>query len=798
MAGKNLLFIFLILGLQPVLADSFDDGVRYLGANRYRDAVQAFKNAIEEDKRAADSWYYLGYILMMSGEFEPAYQNYLKALSTGSRMEVIGEGMDRVMLELQKNLPSDQLQALQEEALKREIYTAPAVYYRLVQLRTEENWQASIELMNTAMASETFKVGTRFLKTYLANAHFLASAAYSRLNDTTNAMEQARIALGYDANLQPAREAYERLSAQARKRYRYQSDLARQAMSAADYVKARTHWEKAMQEMPGESEAIRGVEVARMAQASQEAQQRGEALLRDGKLEKAIQELTFAVNAYADNFAARNLLSDAQKRLLEKMNLQSQRKEEAENREQGFIQALSQAQNALRHKRFDEALALFQRSLELEPSHADAKKGLEEARYQLELETRLNEADRMVSEQKYEMALKTIEELEKSGYSSNHLTELKAPTLFALKKYEELLSLARGVTSYQPQNTQYLYYIAISSNNLFEAGRMPDGFEVYEETLKKIQSLDASFIDVNTRIWKIRQQRWAPILGILLFLGLILSILIWHFKTRDGRRKQKFLDQVEDALKKNNWTRLKSLYDEYLAIELDARETMRLLPTFALALVEMEEFDEAQKVCAKILGAMPEHRQTRIQNARALFGRGFFPQNALKHFRELLDSEYRTEENTRFAGEQVVEQEFRGEDAIPILKHYLALDSSPTKARQMLLGMVHREKRMDKQVVELMLLEIQHSPKDVRLRLKLAEHFLEKGDTEECIRLCEEVINLDVTDKKLHKILMDAYKAQNNLSSLKPIYDSLIQTYPNSIVIQEASAKLGILLSGRN
>jgi predicted Zn-dependent protease len=58
------------------------------------------------------------------------------------------------------------------------------------------------------------------------------------------------------------------------------------------------------------------------------------------------------------------------------------------------------------------------------------------------------------------------------------------------------------------------------------------------------------------------------------------------------------------------------------------------------------------------------------------------------------------------------------------------------------------------------------------------------------------VINLNATERKLHEILYGAYEHQKNLEALLPLYNSLLELYPNSIVLQEAQNKI-LLVTGR-
>ena len=98
--------------------------------------------------------------------------------------------------------------------------------------------------------------------------------------------------------------------------------------------------------------------------------------------------------------------------------------------------------------------------------------------------------------------------------------------------------------------------------------------------------------------------------------------------------------------------------------------------------------------------------------------------------------------------------------------------------------------KLEFRIDELLKAQVQYDAKDTKSRLQLAEYYLSKRQIEDCISLCEEVINLNVTEKKLHVLLFSAYEKMGNIEELTPIYQSLLEVYPNSTVLQQANNKI--------
>ena len=110
--------------------------------------------------------------------------------------------------------------------------------------------------------------------------------------------------------------------------------------------------------------------------------------------------------------------------------------------------------------------------------------------------------------------------------------------------------------------------------------------------------------------------------------------------------------------------------------------------------------------------------------------------------------------------------------------------------RKLLIEQLDKEKIITPQLLQVLQMEVEYNKSDTRCRIRLAEYFLKKKKLDDCIKLCEEVINLDINDKKLHPILYSAYEEMNDLNALRPLYESLLQLYPNSITLQEAQNKI--------
>ena len=250
------------------------------------------------------------------------------------------------------------------------------------------------------------------------------------------------------------------------------------------------------------------------------------------------------------------------------------------------------------------------------------------------------------------------------------------------------------------------------------------------------------------------------------------------------------MNAVHGAANAKDYQKLAFIYDDLDSVPLPMDEILRTLPTFMHALVEVGRFDEALKIGPKVLGSMPQHQQVLLLMARAYFELKIFNPGVMKYYEALFVSDQLTDEIVDWVGNRIVGQDMDNEKTLPVIWRYFDLHPENDKCRKILLKHLKEEDSISRRLVEMMEAEIKYNPREVNCRLRLAEYHLERQQFETSIRYCEEVINLNPTDRKLHEILYDAYAKQDNLPALEPIYNSLLKLYPNNIVLQETQNKI--------
>ena len=73
---------------------------------------------------------------------------------------------------------------------------------------------------------------------------------------------------------------------------------------------------------------------------------------------------------------------------------------------------------------------------------------------------------------------------------------------------------------------------------------------------------------------------------------------------------------------------------------------------------------------------------------------------------------------------------------------------------------------------------------DPDFMLGVANVYLKMRQFDDCLNLCEHVINMDINNQYVHSILLDAYKFQNRLPELLDIYANFLQNNPYNVAFQ--------------
>ena len=783
---RNLVLFILSCSL---VFGSYQKGLDEFRLHRYKDAHDSFLNALKNKEMPGESAYYLGKIFLMGQEMKKAYKYFLMAFKYESQNNELSRDFQTCVEELRNALPFDEFHELYTQAYQKGIYPIPCVYYRVKNLQNRLDFSEILATYEVVKDAPSFQIGKRFYGDSLAFIQYYAALGYVKVADNTiKAIEAAKLSIKADSNLTIARKLLQTLQTKQATELNGFLTPARKKFIDRDFDSSEELFMKAFAVDPQSQEAKQGIEKSRLAKQSFVSLDEAKKLYAEARFELALKKLKFATTAYPDNFEAVNLREEIKGKIQEKLNIQQQQDETEKNEEREYLSLMSEGSNYINGNEFQRAIDSFSKALKIKPDSTKAQSGLELSKAKFQVYNVFQEGLKSLEKGDFSNAIKSLEEVQRKEVSFEGLASAIIEAHYLAENYEKVIQLSTERLKLVPNDTHIMYFLGRSYEATIsvEESRLNDALRTYSN----IASIKSPYLDTDDRRRKLLKLKYAPMAGILVAVLLILFIFGWLYKTRGVRKSNKFANAVHEAANAKDYKQLAIIYDDLNSVALPFDETLRTLPTFMHALVEVGRYDEALKIGPKVLGSMPQHQQVLLLMARAYFELKIFNPGVMKYYESLFNSDQLTDEIVDWVGHRIVNQDMDNEKTLPVIWKYFDLHPENDKCRKILLKHLKEEDSISRRLVDMMEAEIKYNPRDVNCRLKLAEYHLERQQFETSIRYCEEVINLNPTERKLHEILYEAYAKQDNLLALEPIYNSLLGLYPNNIVLQETQNKI--------
>ncbi|MCO4783381.1 MAG: tetratricopeptide repeat protein [Candidatus Cloacimonetes bacterium] len=757
--------------------------------NRVRDAAQAFHKAIEKNEQLGNSYFYLARILQKSNENQKALKYFFKAIQNKSDHKDLSFRFSELLAKLKKSLPYSQHKAIYEDAYNKKLYHPDIVYYMIKQAHNRVDYESILEVYQKVKSNDYFSSYRSNSKQNTSFIYYYVSLAYlNEKKDNTNALKFAQLSLKYESNFKAAKSLFDKLRTRLRKRYKVHFDKGTELLISKQFDDAKKQFEMAQAVAPDSQEIKDALSSVKAAKKSFAYTKEAEDLIAKQELTKALKPLKWAITLYEKNFKAKSLLERTKKQITENMVLSENKQNKTANLENQFIKLTKQADNYFESKEFTEAIEKYEEALKLKPKNSRIQQKLKDSINGLKYLKKFQNAKKLHSEQKFAQAADILKEVLKNNYYYEGIDFLLTDAYYQSKNYSAAIKHANKILVSQPRNNEVLYILGAST--YYEKPGDTQALDQAIDFLSRAVDVDSSYLDSKSKLRRFQREKYTPFVIALLGGIALLIIIVWFIKTKGLRHKAKFLRKMDKYLENQQFDKIVGLYPESLYVDISILESMSLTPTFIRAFVEVGDYNTAINHGTQFLKTQKNHKQVMISLGRSFYAIEKIDSYTIQFCLAVIGSEYATDDFVTYVGKKCFDQEIDGKKYDPIFLEFSRLYPAHTECRQLLLKHLKDTTRISPQMVELLKAQVEHDAKDTRSRLQLAEYYLSKRKIEDCISLCEEVINLNVTEKKLHVLLYSAYEKMGNIAELTPIYQSLLEVYPNSTVLQQASNKI--------
>ena len=760
---------------------------------RSRDAAQAFHKAIANQEELGNSYFYLARIMQENNESQKSLDYYLRAIKYKSNQKDISQRFSQLLSHLKKSLPYSQHKSIYENAYKKNLYHPDIVYFMVKQAYNRLGYDEILEISDKIKENEYFKFyrsnsrqNTSFIYYYIALSYL------NEKKDQPKALHFSSLSLKYEANFKAAKSLFKKLRKGLSKRYNTYLDKANQLLIGKKFEPAKAKFEQALSVNPEADEAKQGLKRVKAAKKSFEYTTQAENFIDNKQLTKALKPLKWAITLYKDNFKAKSLLEKLTRQITESLQIKDKNETKSQNLDNQFLKLSKQADNLLESKDFEEAIEKYTEALKLKPKNSRVSGKLKDALEGQKYFKKYHQAKKLHSKQNFAKTAQFIEDILKHNYYYEGIDFLLLDSYYQNKDYEKVKKYGEKLLSSQPRNKEVLYLLVVSSYYANPGDR--EALNQAIEYLSIAVEIDSIYLDSKSKLRRFQREKYTPFVIALFASIALLIVIIWFIKTRGLRQKARFLRKLETYLEKAQFQKIVALYPESLYVDISMSESLSLTPTFIRAFVETGEYNTAINHGTQFLKTQKNHKQVMISLGRSFYAIEKVDSYTIQFFLAVIGSEYATQDFVSYVGKKCFDQGLDDKKYDSIFLEFSKIYPEHSECRTLLLKHLKDTKIVTPQILKLLQTQVQFDEKDTRSRLQLAEYYLSKRQIEKCIELCEEVINLNVTEKKLHELLFSAYEKMGNVEDLIPIYKSLLEVYPNSTVLQQASNKIKLTL----
>ncbi|PCJ19378.1 MAG: hypothetical protein COB02_08305 [Candidatus Cloacimonadota bacterium] len=790
---KSSIFVVIFILLSSLSWASFDKGLEMYQLKRNRDAAQFFYKAIKSKDNLGGSHYFLARILQDNNESQKALEYYLKAIQYRASHEEFGYRFSLLLSSLQKKLPYSQYKAVFQNAFDKKIFHPNIVYFKVKQAHNRLDYEKIFDIYKQIANDKTFKFyrrnsnqNTSFIYYYLALSYL------NEKKDSTSALKYSQLSLKYGSDFKAAKSLFKKLRKKLQKQFDLRFNKANQLLIEKDFDKAKLKLTEALEIFPDSDKATKALSTLKRAKKSFEYTKTAEDFIEKNQITKALKPLKWAIQLYKDNFQAKSLLEQVTKKIMSNLQLKESNDDKSQNTENQFIKFIKLGDNSLDFKDFKEAISQYQNALNLKRNNSIVLQKLKEAKNGLKFLMKFQKAQDLHSKQNFSQTVILLENIIKNNYYYEGIDFLLIDAYYQNKNYSKVLKKGSKILSIQPRNNEVLYLMGVSS--YYEKVGDTEALNTAIKYLSKAVNIDSNYLDSKRKLRRFQKEKYTPFVIIIFIIIAILILIIWLFKTKGLRKKAKFLKRYEKFLAKKQFKKLADLYEESLYIEITMAESLTLTPTFIRAFVEIEDYSSAIRHGTQFLKSQKNHKQVIISLGRSFYAINKVDSYTIQFLLVVIDSEYATQDFVSYVGKKCFDLGLDDKKYDPIFLEFSKIYPEHEQCRKILLKHLKDGNRVSPQIFELLKAQVKYDAKDTKSRLQLAEYYLSKRQIEDCISLCEEVINLNVTEKKLHVLLFSAYEKMGNIEELLPIYQSLLEVYPNSTVLQQANNKIKAII----
>lgn len=766
-------------------------GVVALESGRFEEAVTLLKKAMALEPKWGEPCYNASRLLRLKGKREEMTKMLRKANAIEPDNPTYSEEYIKVLTEdIQKVANPSERAEIRKEILRVQPGNLKMGLESVKDLLNKDNKDEAYEQGELILSKNTDKRSDYENKEMGELFYIVAQIAYER-GDLDKAKTDADFAYRFEFDKKnEAKELLHKIRNDIDNNVKNLITQAETAQKSGDFDKAKNLLKKAEEYQP-ENESIKNklvefddeVEINKQIGLANKA-------IKDGYWLDGREVLVKLVEKYPGSDRAKKKLEELEpktKALVNKIDL-AEVPLKKEDRERVLLGYLERGDNFYTKevkeadKKYTNTLSSFNKALAL----VEADKALSKYRSRVDEGFKRVKADQdnaanwqsAVSARNsgdYEDVIKLIKKIPED--QDIQLYSYLAEAYYNTGNIEEAEKCANKQLVVQPENNRAKF---ILGSIKLDAGENSLAYKYFKE----IRDSDPEYPEINDKLAKSGVVFLDKIIIFAVFILLGWVAWIMH-KRMPIYNKDAKIRSARAAFKRES-------YDDALKEIMEVRHSEYLTPSDTLEITRLSAqcylkkgaYDRAIGECKHLITLAPKSEEAHTWLGYAYLGQRSLHPDALTELLNLYKKDSRNIALVSLLGSYYAQQKNLNEDGVGILEQWLNLDHDNVEVLKPLGNYYLKKNRSDDKAMKVFQRMMEIGSPDPAFLLGVANVYLKMRQYDNCLQLCEQVINNDINNEYVHSVLLEVYKKQNRLQELLDIYANFLQNNPYNVAFQ--------------
>ena len=766
-------------------------GVVALESGRFDEAVTLLKKAMALEPKWGEPCYNAARLLRLKGKREEMTKMLRKANAVEPDNPTYSEEYVRILTEdYQKIANPTEKAEIRKEILRVQPGNLKMGLESVKELLKTENKDEAYEQGELILSKNTDKRSKYENKEMGELFYIVAQIAYER-GDLDKAKTDADFAFRFEFDKNnEAKELLHKIKTDIDNNVKNLINQAETAQKAGDYDKAKNLLKKAEEYQP-ENESIKNkiiefddeVEISKQIGLANKA-------IKDGYWLDGREVLVKLVEKYPGSDRAKKKLEELEpktKALVKKIDL-AEVPLKKEDRERVLLGYLERGDNFYTKEvkeadkkytntlsSLNKALAMVEADKALTKYRGQVDDGFKRVKTDQENAANWQSAVSARNSGDYEDVIKLLKKIPED--QDIQLYSYLAEAYYNTGNIEEAEKCASKQLVKQPENNRAKF---ILGSIKLDAGENSLAYRYFKE----IRDSDPDYPEINDKLAKSGVVFMDKIIIFAVFILLGWVAWIMH-KRMPIYNKDAKIRSARAAFKRESYDdSLKQIMEVRHSEYLTPADTLEITRLAAQCYLKKGAYDRAIGECKHLITLAPKSEEAHTWLGYAYLGQRSLHPDALTELLNLYKKDSRNIALVSLLGSYYAQQKNLNEEGVGILEQWLNLDHDNVEVLKPLGNYYLKKNRSDDKAMKVFQKMMEIGSPDPAFLLGVANVYLKMRQYDNCLQLCEQVINNDINNEYVHSVLLEVYKKQNRLQELLDIYANFLQSNPYNVAFQ--------------